>query len=269
MTTGRVKAYVWPDLARPDVAQPDKARQPIVPGHLGHRAKLAGPRTALPISCRVGPTRWAKEAAQARPNIRAVPAWAQSLRAVLGLDWVKIPRIAHRLSVPALPGVAVSRPGSGHLVPMLELARLFLRRGLAVVVVEPPDTPSIDFHVLTPPQPGTRRSGSPWLDGGRAQGRRVRLEPPPRRRRCARVREQGLRWWTTDRVVSFEGWIEYCKGASSSARGVLDEDRCSCSCTSIELPMGDGTCVTDGGTIKLVNVARADGEITSKCRKRC
>ncbi|OEL28047.1 Anthocyanidin 5,3-O-glucosyltransferase [Dichanthelium oligosanthes] len=56
--------------------------------------------------------------------------------------------------------------GVGHLAPMVELARLFLRRGLAVtvVVVEPPDAPSevaraaaanpsISFHVLPLPAP--------------------------------------------------------------------------------------------------------------------
>lgn len=72
---------------------------------------------------------------------------------------------AMKKTVVLYPGVGV-----GHLVPMVELAKVFLKHGLAVTValVEPPDgsatfsaavartkasNPSVTFHVLPPPPP--------------------------------------------------------------------------------------------------------------------
>ncbi|KAF8715731.1 hypothetical protein HU200_026675 [Digitaria exilis] len=191
-------------------------------------------------------------------------------------------RIAHRLSVPALPGAraAPGVPPLGARSPsvralVLDMFCVDARLGVPAPIetnasfgdigdkplclpgvppfraplnrndeVAPAESRGILIHTLE------------WLDGGRAQGRRVRLEPPPRRRRCARVRLQGLRWWTTDKVVSFEGWIERghpLQRAACSTRTAADGCRVF------------GECDRRSS----VNVARADGEITSKCRKRC
>ncbi|KXG22386.1 uncharacterized protein LOC8068958 [Sorghum bicolor] len=94
-------------------------------------------------------------------------------------------------------------------------------------------------------------------------------------------KDHGLRWWTTDKVVSFEGnlcWIDYHRGILFC--DVFDDDpQLQYAELPVEPPKGDPThpefgrahpyvtrslCVIEGGTLMFVNVTRADGEIASK-----
>ncbi|KAL6609611.1 hypothetical protein ACP70R_039580 [Stipagrostis hirtigluma subsp. patula] len=91
----------------------------------------------------------------------------------------------------------------------------------------------------------------------------------------------GLHWWTTDAVVAFDGhlcWIDYFRGILF-CDVLADEPQLRYVELPVEPPEGNpdhpefgrahpfvtrSVCVTDGGTMKFVIVARADGEIARK-----